>query len=55
MGRMTKVSFVSEDKMESHASNGGKKAANEDKQMKRYFRYPCKLTLIFYIFYLVGL
>jgi len=38
---MTKVSFISEDKMESHASNGGKKAVREtlqDKQMKRYFR-----------------
>jgi len=41
MGSMTKVSFISEDKMESHASNGGKKAVREtlqDKQMKRYFR-----------------
>ena len=47
---MTKVSFVSEDKMESHVSNGGKKAGREtlqDKQMKRYFRYFWKLILVF--------
>ena len=51
---MTKVSFISEDKMESHASNGGKKAVREtlqDKQMKRYFRcvYYIKIIPIYII------